>query len=240
MDRLVGRIEELTTAPPSDAEVAEPPADEVEERDSSVEPEPNGTPEERGPESDPSSLPEGIVPYVRAPSRSLGGYDDLVDGDPARLAEPLQELVHVEGPIHREEAQRVILSWHDARSTAKSREAFDRAVEHAIAQGVAALDEGAFLWPPERGDVVIRHRGGDDAVDDPDHIADEEYRAVVLWVAQREMGSRADDLVTSAARVLGYARTTTRLASRLGAVVAALREREELTEDPAGFLTVAG
>lgn len=181
-------------------------------------------------------LPAGISAYRRAPARSLGSADQLTGARRDRLATVIAEVIAVEWPIHREEAQRVVLSWYDARSSVRTREAFDEGVEAGVRDGLFVERDG-FLWPIDAGAPPIRQRDGEDAVTDPDHIAAEECRALVLWVAHKEMGAPLEALVKSAARTLGFARCTARLAVRLEGAAADLLASGELVADAAGFLT---
>lgn len=181
--------------------------------------------------------PPGIGAYRRADERDLGKHEDLLELSPKKVARLLVEVVKVEGPIHRDEALRILTGWFDTRVSKQTREAFEAGVAEATA-GDRLEQRGDFLWRADRSGCEVRYRGDDCPVTDTDLIPPEEFQAAVRLVIQKELGIPADALVNATRTLMGFRRATTRLTAAIEAAVAALREQGELAEDAAGFLSL--
>ncbi len=183
----------------------------------------------------PDGPPDGTVAYTAASTRALGTYEDLVARTPARLRDDVARAVKEEGPIHEEQALRVLAGWFDARATARTREAFETGLAAALEKGLVAR-RGPFLWPPTLAEAPIRWRGGDGAVTDVDLIPPEEVDAAVRLAIAKELGVRPDALPACVRRQFGFGTTGGKLTAAVEASVDRLIAVGELALDAAGFL----
>ncbi|MCC6670369.1 MAG: DUF4011 domain-containing protein [Planctomycetes bacterium] len=177
----------------------------------------------------------GLVPYPAREARTFAATASLASVPPGVLGQALTALVEHEGPIHVEEATRVLASWFGTRAAKTARAAFERGLRAALAAG-RIEQRGEFLWRTGQQEVAIRWRGGGCPVTEAELIPPEELAAAVLLVLRREFGLRATAIANHVARTLGYARTGPRLAAAVDAAVAALRAAGRVREDGPGFL----
>ncbi len=183
-------------------------------------------------------LPD-VVPYRSAKPRRLGDGEALRALSPQKLARTLAAIVKEEGPIHRDEALRVLIGYFDTRATKHPREAFDRALVAATTDGLIALRD-PFLWPVGLERTPVRRRGDDCAITDPDSIPPEEIEEAVLIVLRREIGVPRVALAARVGALIGFRRASTKLTDSVDRAVASLLERREVGADAAGFLTLTG
>ncbi len=175
VDRVVGRIEAAVRAadaehaghvanlarvasPIAPTEVATPPTGPASRTRAGDEVASPTVPEGRAVPAVPV-VPAGFVPYPPRDVAPWGTVDDLVAARPARLATWIASIVTREGPIHVDEALRVIVSAFGARATPRPREAFDRGLAGLLARG-DCVRRGEFLWPAGLASPAVRWRGG--------------------------------------------------------------------------------
>ncbi len=182
-----------------------------------------------------AAIPVGFVPYPARDARPLGDVDDLVEARPARVAEWIAALVTREGPLHVDEAQRVLAAAFGTRATARPREAFERGLAGLVATGRCAR-RGAFLWPSGLASAPVRWRGGDCPVVDPDLVAPEEWDAAVRATLAAEFGAPREGLVAATVRRLGFQRGGPRIKACVEASVDRLLASGEVAPDPHGDL----
>ena len=180
----------------------------------------------------------GVTPYVRFPQRSLGTREKLLADGFHKLTDLLVDLIGIEGPIHVDEAMRVVAGLYSARLSGATKDRVTDAVELAVRSG-RVTRRGAFLWSGKSPDVPVRWRGEDDAVTSPQLIPPEEVAAAAVLVAQQSFGVPADDLAAAALRAMGFKRITQPLAELGRAGVELAIQDKRLTADASGFLIPA-
>lgn len=220
LDRLLARLEQIRrgewVAPPPS--VPEPPS--VMAR--AVAP----------PPTDP-----GTVRYVRT-GRVYGTLDELAHMRADAVATIIADIVREEGPIHEDEAIRVLGARFGTRASKRVQEAFHLGVQYALRTELIAR-RGAFFWEQNGDGVRVRRRDEGCPVTKPELIAPEEFRAAVRVTLEREFGLKRDALVPSTARTLGYSRLGTAIEAAIATAVEELIEEGAVVEDSNGFL-VAG
>lgn len=187
----------------------------------------------------PAHLPPGVIPYVhRRDAAPLGTTETLLHLSAEALADVVAEIVRVEGPIHDEEAMRVLADVYQARVSPRTREKYDQALAHALeAATVARRDD--FLWPPDARDANVRHRGDGCPVTKPELIAPEEFDAALRLALRTQFGLQADAAIDSTARLMGFARAGAKLKAALDDALARLRHRGEVQLDAAHYVTLS-
>jgi hypothetical protein len=155
-----------------------------------------------------------LARYVRRPLRIAG--DDMKDT--TAVIPALVDLVRLEGPIHVEEAGRVLCQALGTRLTESNAAALDTAIEAAV-EAQAIERQGPFLRLPG-STPVVRFRGADCPVTKPDLISPEEYDEAVRLVLRREFGLQQDVLESTVARTIGFERLGERLKDEIGRAVA--------------------
>jgi len=146
----------------------------------------------------------------------------------------LIDLVRVEGPIHVEEAGRVLCRAFGTRLTEANSAALELAIDAAV-EAQAIERRGSFLRVPG-APVVVRHRGGDCPVTRPELIPPEEYEEAIRLVLKREFGLQPDALHSHVVRTMGFERTGERLKDEVSRAVRRLLDSGDATVDGRGYV----
>lgn len=189
-------------------------------------------------DADAPTLLRGVTPYARYPARSRGSREKLLAGGFHMVTDLLVDVVAIEGPVHVEEAMRIVAGQFSARVSGKSKDRLLDAVELAVRSG-RVQRRGDFLWHCNGLEVPVRWRGEDDAVTSPQLIPPEEVAAAAVLVAQQSFGVPADDLAAAALRAMGFKRITQPLAELGRAGVDLAIQDKRLAADASGFLIPA-
>ena len=188
---------------------------------------------------DPGSVevaPSRAEPYKLAASP---GEVDLATASTSLLVRRLTKVVEVEGPIHRDEAQRRVAEGAGAkRIGTRAQAVLDEAVDGALALGkVVARD--AFLWPPGLNEPPVRDRGElSPNSRRSELIAPEEYEAAVARVVSDALGMPAESIPQSVARLLGFPRLTDDLRARAESAILRLLDAGRLAEQGENLVLV--
>jgi hypothetical protein len=234
LEELLKRLEEMKNMEPgvqprveSSTPPTIPPTPELQSS-----PAPDGQPElAKEPSED--ALPVGVVAY---PSRrsDLNFLGTTLIGTPLnKLADAVRMIVDLEGPIHADELARACAENFGTKATARPREAIDRSVKFAVANGWIVTD-GSFVRSALHTDTQIRFRGKDCPVTNPEMIPPEEFEAAVMLVLHQQFGLKLDALIEAVSRAFGFARTGTKLKS----AIVRLDQRGEIQQDAAEFVTL--
>jgi very-short-patch-repair endonuclease len=182
----------------------------------------------------PGARARDVRPYVRRDVR-LRGWDM---NDNGTVVPALIDIVRDEGPIHVEEAGRVLCRAFGTRLTEGNYTLLNLAIDAAVeAQAVERL--GAFLRLPG-APVTVRDRAGDCPVTKPELIPPEEYEEAVRLVLRREFGLQPDALHLHVVRLMGFERTGERLKDEISRAVKRLIEAEAVTVDGRGYVVLRG
>jgi hypothetical protein len=169
--------------------------------------------------------------------RRAGDAEQLHTGVPVKTAEVLRAIVETEGPVHADEASRVLASLFGTRVSPRSTEAFERALAVLTASG-PVVRRGEFLWLSSMTAPAVRDRSGACPVKDPDLVAPEEFEAAALLALVRQYGIPREALAEAALRAMGFSRTTPRLLEAAGAAVERLVAAGRVVAAPGGHLAV--
>jgi very-short-patch-repair endonuclease len=181
----------------------------------------------------PATRRREVEPYVRRPVRVHGDIKD-----PSSVVPALIDLVKHEGPIHVEEAGRVICHAFGTRLTEANSNALEVAIRAAV-EAQAVERSGAFLRLP--GTItVVRYRGDDCPVTKPELIPPDEYEEAVLMVLRREFGLQPEDLHGYVVRLMGYERAGERLRDEISRAVERVVAAGSAKVDARGYVVPVG
>ncbi len=156
---------------------------------------------------------------------------DLNNADPAEIATRLVAIVQVEGPVHRDEAERRLSEMAGVkRLSPRLRETLNEAAKLALADATITA-RGDFLWPIGLDFPVVRDRSAlPPASRRFDLIAPEELDLAVLTVVRDALGMPADAVPTASCRLLGFARVGDEMRARVDETLARLIDDRRLVK----------
>jgi very-short-patch-repair endonuclease len=129
----------------------------------------------------------------------------------AEMMKHVVRVVTVEGPIHESEiVVRIRTAWGLARTGNRIRDAVKAAIQAAKRKGDIA--DGPFYIIPGQA-VVVRNRGDVESqtLRKPEILPSEEVMAAIVQVVEENYGAERDQLVQAAARLFGFASTSSQL-----------------------------
>jgi len=168
------------------------------------------------------------VPYIEA---SLGRPSplELHDTPTSVLAELVDKIVAIEGPVHVEEiVVRVRVVWGLQRAGHRIQTAVEHAVDAALnarkieRRGDFLLSPGAVVVPRDRSKVSSL------SLRRPEMICPEEIDAALGSVLRDSFGATQDELIQSCSRLLGYAATSTQLRTIVSDRIDAMSQEQAL------------
>lgn len=134
-----------------------------------------------------------------------------------KLAAIVQQVVEVEGPIHRGEiVTRVRTLWGLQRSGGRIQAAVEAAIARAMAVGGVEVAGGEFVSIP--GQVpVVRDRSEvlSATLRRPDYLPPSELDTGLMAIVEENLGASVDELVGYLGRQLGYRSTSAQLRSAI-------------------------
>lgn len=172
-------------------------------------------PPEPAAEPEPSSP---VRPYVEA-SLKVTGSAELHEVPTARMAAYVVGVVQAEGPVHEQEiVARIRDSFGLARAGNRVREAVQDGID--VARVTGKIIGGPFYRLPD-APVLLRDRSAVESpgLRRPDMLPDEEIEAAFLAVISANYGAPRDALIVAAARLFGFAATSSVLKERLDDVL---------------------
>ena len=149
--------------------------------------------------------------YKEATLTDVPTHQDFVSTSPVLLSKYVQQIVAVEGPVHRDEVMvRLRFAWHLLRSGGRIQAAVDVAIRKAISDGL--VSGGDFLYIEGQKNVP-RDRS---VVTSPglrriEMLPPTEIDAAILRVVETSLGGTAEQVVQSVSRMLGFKSTSSQL-----------------------------
>ncbi|MFH1023654.1 MAG: DUF3320 domain-containing protein [Planctomycetota bacterium] len=180
-----------------------------------------------------------LATYVKVDLDCFANVTDLRQVPSSRVADMIDVVVKVEGPVHVDiVVERIRRHYRFGRA--------GRLVRDAVLAGLkVALRRGTVLWLPllvsnkQRSDflvvaadleIVPRGPLQDGTVRDIDHLCDDEIEVAVVRVVRAMVGATKNEVVTTTARALGYARISDHIEKRICKSVDRLIETRKLVE----------
>lgn len=175
------------------------------------------------------TAPEESNVYVEATARPPRGGQELHDVPADVLAQVIEEVVRVEGPVHVDEVTaRLKAAWGVARAGSRIQANVERGVALAARANRLALDRG-FLSVPG-SEVRVRDRSGasSSSLRRPDMLPPAEVKVAAVAVARTNFGAAPDEIVQGVARAFGYKLLGSQLRECIRSVLDAMIEAGEL------------
>jgi hypothetical protein len=151
-------------------------------------------------------------PYVEAtPVRVPGGHD-LIETPAHVLAQMVEQIVAVEGPVHSDEVTaRIRCAWNLQRSGVRIHSLMERAVTHAV-QTRRIDTEDHFLNVPGKS-FRLRDRSAVLSANlrKPEMLPPREIIAGIIDLVRANLGARQEQIVSTVLRQLGFKSTSDRL-----------------------------
>jgi very-short-patch-repair endonuclease len=149
--------------------------------------------------------------YKEATLTDVPMHQDFASASPALLSKYVQQIVAVEGPVHRDEVVvRLRSAWHLLRSGGRIQAAVDEAIRKAISDGLVA--GGDFLYiegqksaPRDRSTVASP------GLRRVEMLPPTEVDAGILTVIQTSMGGTTEQVIQAVSRMLGFKSTSSQL-----------------------------
>lgn len=157
-------------------------------------------------------------PPTEIPFSRLGDYDVR------STKQAVEHIVNQEGPVHRDlVARRVVDNSDVSRRGSKVKDTIDTAIRRADVE-----KRGELLYPVDFTGHSVRRREGLSA--EIEWIPDGEIATAILEILEKQYETPREDLIKQAGKVLGFSRTGTRIADRIGNVIDRMLEEERLEE----------
>jgi hypothetical protein len=158
----------------------------------------------------------------------MTGTAELHEVPTARMAAYVVGVVEIEGPVHEQEiVARIRDSFGLARAGNRVREAVQDGID--VARVTGKIVGGPFYRLPE-APVVLRDRSAVESAGlrRPDMLPNEEIEAAFLAVIATNYGAPRDALIVAAARLFGFAATSSVLKERLDDVLTVMLFKGQL------------
>ena len=178
------------------------------------------------------------VPYRRHTARP-GSPEEFYTAQPGDLAALAETIIRTEGPLHTSVlTRRIAACFGLARAGARIHDRVALAVQLNTVTG-KAVERDDFLWPGDMDTPPVRVRSDEDDRD-IDLICNEEIALAARLLLEAQFGMNRADLITQAARALGFGNAGTRITERIGEIVQAEIDEGRIDADTADYLTVSG
>ena len=166
-----------------------------------------------------------------------GSPEEFYTAQPGDLAALAETIIRTEGPVHTSVlTRRIAACFGLARAGARIHDRVALAVQLNTVTG-KAVEREDFLWPGDMEQPPVRVRTDEDDRD-IDLICPEEIAVAARLLLEAQFGMNRTDLITQAARALGFASAGSRITERVGEVVQADIDAGRIAVDTADYLTV--
>ncbi len=153
------------------------------------------------------------------------------------LAQAVVDVVEVEGPVHVEEViRRIRILWGVGKAGSRIKKAIEQAIKMAKSDG-QVVAHGKYLWNIDQELTTARRRTGDPAPKF-DLICKEEIQIAIRMVLDHQHATPADDLAIQTARVVGFGRTRSMVASGIKKIINAMIKSGALEVQSNGMVHV--
>jgi very-short-patch-repair endonuclease len=147
---------------------------------------------------------------------------ELHDAPRGALSALAEEVVRIEGPVHVcEVVNRIRDAWGLKRAGGRIQEAVEFAVSVSVREGRVQEDGDFLTIPGKTPNVRDRSAVRSTSLRKPDALPPAELEIAILEVVRSNYGATDDQVVTSAARAVGFKSTSGQLRELLAEVIAA-------------------
>lgn len=175
------------------------------------------------------ALQDEVATY-RSPDTEATRDLGLETASPETVQQVLVSVVLEHGPIHRDEAFRVIAARFDEpRRTPTVKETLDTHLNSLRNKGRVILHD-EFLWP-QKSDLEFAVRQNTDDSRSIDRIPQQEIGLAVALILNDGFSMTREDLVVETARLFGYERVGTRINERVNKAIDDLQENQFISDD---------
>jgi len=167
-------------------------------------------------ESAPALLDADTIPeyQLATPKATIADTSFPTEADTA-LALWVAQVIDVESPVHFSEVARRIADAAGIRRGQGYQQAMDRAIEHGVGSSGITL-KGEFLWRSDMTEPTLRDRSKLPASSRKiEFVAPEELAMAVDRVVSASYGIAFNDITGAAVKLLGFARVTDEMRSRV-------------------------
>ncbi len=167
--------------------------------------------------------------YVEVSLRRPDGWPELHETPTGAIAQLVEEVVKIEGPVHLDEVTaRIRSAWDLQRSGPRIQSLVERAAAHAELTGKVEVRE-KFLSSPG-GTVRIRDRSAVNSVNlrKPEMLPPIEVEEAVLQVLQANFGCSDGEISQAVGRLFGFRATSAQFREVVQTAVHALTQRSLL------------
>ena len=173
---------------------------------------------------------DGITEYLRVDLEVLPGDQELHALPTSTLASWVAEVVHVESPVHVSEVSRRIADAAGVRLSRRLQDALASAVHHSE-DSSEVRREGDFLWRGDMESPELRDRSNvAPASRKLELVAPEELALAVARIVAGSYGIHRQEVPGAAVRLLGFARLTQDMRTRVDSIVDEMVQDGRLAE----------
>lgn len=179
----------------------------------------------------------GPAAYIEASFPVMRGVEPH-EAPIGKLADYVEQIVQVEGPIHLDEiTARIRILWGLGRAGSRIRAAVKRAVQRVVQRGT--IVGGPFYTLPDQT-ITVRDRSqvSSPTLRRPEMLPPAEIEQAMLEIVRANYGARPDELILAASRAFGFASTSAQLRAVLAATVTRLEANGTLERKEDLLVTV--
>jgi hypothetical protein len=132
----------------------------------------------------------------------------------------IENVVQVEGPVHRDEvARRIANAAGVKRVGQRIKDAFNKGVNYAVRKDIIKK-QGKFLWLSSMGKPTLRTRDGlPPALRKTELVPPEEIELAILQVVLESYGIERDNIPGEACKLLGFSRVSSDMLDRVNGLI---------------------
>ncbi len=155
-----------------------------------------------------SETPSANTPYQLTKLRVALGGKELHEVPPATLAQYIENVAQVEGPVHEDVViQRITNGAGLSRAGNRIQEAIRKGIQYAKRNDMIEV-RGKFVWHPAN-EVTVRDRSELDAsMKKFQYVAPEEISAAINETVESAISIKEDEAISTAYGLLGFERIT--------------------------------
>ncbi len=158
---------------------------------------------------------DNIINYVEADNFGLNSSQDLYNRPIDKVADSINDIVDIEGPIHvKEVTKRVKDSCNIKRAGSKLKKVVESAISEAEKSG-DIIRIGDFLYDATNNNVVIRRRNKPNI----DLISDEEIAKSIELVLLHNPNVSTSQIARETSRNFGFKSTSKKTSARINSVL---------------------